>query len=233
MFTCMAKVEFEPGCVTPKPGSLVSNHTGTQKNKEEVGGSPRKVPGPVPLMLSVTSRERLTLPPQPKVWDSPSVPSARAPLASPVGEAVRISVTGAWAQGPSPLPWRPWKSSPGHGGQRPPPHPQIGVTYRFPTRTFLSRHPRAALWSEEELSWRLLAMTSAHPPLPHPIFSLAEQDNLAKSPISSWSVFKQTLTSCCLSFSMSNPSPSTCKGRENMRPLCAPSPVWQVGRRPE
>lgn len=70
------------------------------------------------------------------------------------------------------------------------PHPhRIEVTHRFPARTFLSWHPGAALWSEEGLRGRLLAVTSARSPLPHAVPSLDGRIRSAKSPVASWSVW--------------------------------------------
>lgn len=123
-----------------------------------------------PSMLNITSSEAPTPTP---TWGnpvgySPSLPSAQVPLASPVGEAVGISaraeglVLQEGAQGPS-LPsleasidqtWAWWTAA-----SRP--H-QIGITHRFPSRTFLSRCPRATLWSEERLRGKHLAVISAH-----------------------------------------------------------------------
>lgn len=100
------------------------------------------------------------------------------------------------------LTWARWGTAP---------HPatdQTGVTHRFPSRTFLSWHPGAALWSEEGLRRRLLAGTgsftpSVSSPLPGWQDHLCQVSHLLLVCLVSRHSLPDTHPSPCL-----NPSPS-------------------------
>ena len=186
----MVEVGFEPVCVTPKPGPLFSNHTHTIGTKKG-WGSPEE--GPRPSTLDAQCHlQREACPPIPtwgnQAWDSPSLPSALEPLASPVGEAVSVSATAERARGPSPsLSGGLGRRGLGIVGSGSPPPPDWGhsqVSHQDLPFPALRSCPVVRRRVKGEASGRDLS-----PCTPLPSSSLSgRQDNLAKSLISSWSV---------------------------------------------